>query len=327
MSVQSPIRYGQAKNINMENGIQGLHHITAIADNAQRNHDFYTRILGQRMVKKTVNFDDPYTYHFYYGDEVGEPGTILTFFPWEGVGRGTSGAGMATEITYHIDPQSMDFWSERLKRLNVSVGEKIERFGETCLPFTDPDGLRLALLSSSAPDNRKGWETEEIKSADATKGFHSVTLTIRKVEKTAEVLTELLGYRLVSQEGNRYRFISPEISTASVIDILEEPEAAFGRNSAGTNHHIAFRVANKEIQMAFHEKILKKGLHITSQIDREYFFSLYFREPGGVLFEIATDNPGFTVDEPLNELGTHLKLPPQYESIRSKIEEVLPVLH
>ena len=311
----------------MESGIQGLHHITAIADNAQRNHDFYTRVLGLRMVKKTVNFDDPYTYHFYFGNEMGEPGTILTFFPWEGVGRGKNGAGMATEITYHIDPQSMDFWIDRFKKLNISMGEKTARFGETVLPFADSDGLQLSLLSSSAPDDRKGWETPEIKSTEATKGFHSVTLTIRKIDKTAEVLTDILGYRFLSQEGNRYRFISPDISTAAIIDILEEPETAFGRNSAGTNHHIAFRVANKEIQMAYHDKIAKKGLHITSQIDREYFFSLYFREPGGVLFEIATDNPGFTVDEPLDELGTHLKLPKQYEPIRKKIEETLPVLH
>jgi len=311
----------------MENGIRGLHHITAIADNAQRNHDFYTRMLGLRMVKKTVNFDDHYTYHFYYGNEVGEPGTILTFFPWEGVGRGKNGAGMATEITYHIDPQSIDFWTAQFKSFNVSTGEKATRFGETVLPFTDPDGLQLSLISSSVPDDRKGWETPEIKSRDATKGFHSVTLTVRQIDKTAEVLTDILGYRLLSQEGNRYRFIFPAIATAAIIDILEEPESAYGRNSAGTNHHIAFRVANKEIQMAYHDKISKKGLHITSQIDREYFFSLYFREPGGVLFEIATDNPGFTVDEPLNELGTHLKLPKQYESIRKKIEEVLPVLH
>ncbi|HZZ75977.1 MAG TPA: ring-cleaving dioxygenase [Puia sp.] len=311
----------------MENSIRGLHHITAIADSAQRNHDFYTRILGLRLVKKTVNFDDPYTYHFYYGNEKGEPGTLLTFFPWEGVGPGKNGAGMATEIAYHIDPKAIDFWTDRFKKYNVPTGEKTERFGEPCLPFTDPDGLQFSMLSSSAMDERKGWETSEITSAEATRGFHSVTLTIRKIDKTAEVLTDLLGYRLLSQEGNRYRFISPEISTANIIDILEDPNAAFGRNSAGTNHHIAFRVANKEIQMAFHDKISKKGLHITSQIDREYFFSLYFREPGGVLFEIATDNPGFTVDEPLDELGTHLKLPKQYESIRKKIEETLPVLH
>jgi glyoxalase family protein len=311
----------------MENGILGLHHITAIADKAQRNYDFYTQILGLRMVKKTVNFDDPYTYHFYYGNAKGEPGTILTFFPWEGAGRGKNGAGMATEITYHIDPQAMNFWIDRFKKYNVPTGEKTERFGETCLPFTDPDGLQLSLLGSSVPDERKGWETTEITSVEAVKGFHSVTLTIRKIEKTAQVLTDLLGYRLLSQEGSRYRFISPEIATASIVDILEEPNAAFGKNSAGTNHHIAFRVANKEIQMAFHDKISKRGLHITSQIDREYFFSLYFREPGGVLFEIATDNPGFLVDESPDELGTHLKLPKQYEPIRKKIEEALPVLH
>jgi glyoxalase family protein len=310
----------------MLNQIEGLHHITAIADNAQRNYDFYTGALGLRMVKKTVNFDDPGTYHFYYGNETGEPGTILTFFPWEGIGRGQAGVGMATEIAYAVPEGSLDFWSDRFERMNVPVGEKTERFGEIYLPFFDPDGLILTLVSPAKPDPRKPWITPEISADQATRGFYNVTLTLRKIEETARVLTDILGYHLLTQDGNRYRFITDFSPAASVIDLLEEPQGKIGRNVAGTNHHIAFRVADQNIQMGYREKVLEKGLQITHQINRDYFYSLYFREPGGVLFEIATDNPGFTVDEPLSELGTHLKLPSQYESNRSAIEKSLPRL-
>ena len=310
----------------MQETILGLHHITAIADNAQRNFDFYTQVLGIRMVKKTVNFDDPGTYHFYYGNEKGDPGTILTFFPWEGIGPGRPGVGMATEIGYSVPEGSLNFWTERFKRFKVSYGEKAEKLGETYLPFTDPDGLNLKLVIPANTDERKPWETGEVKADTAIKGFHTVTLTLRKIDKTVEILTDIFGYNLLKQEGNLYRFITDAVSTASIVDLLEEPLGQIGRNTAGTNHHVAFRVANEEIQMSFREKILSKKLQITPKIDRDYFFSLYFRAPGGVLFEIATDNPGFTVDEPLETLGTHLQLPKQYEAERAKIEEVLPVL-
>jgi glyoxalase family protein len=310
----------------MQNQILGLHHITAIADNAQRNHDFYTKVFGQRMVKKTVNFDDPGTYHFYYGNENGEPGTILTFFPWEGIGRGIAGTGMATEISYAIAPDALDFWTDRFKNLKVTTRERIERFGETYLPFSDHDGLQLSLVGVTGTDTRKGWETSDIKASDATKGFHNVTLTLRIMDETAKLLTDVFGYKLVSQEGNRFRFKTEAIPTASIIDILELPDGKSGRNSAGTNHHIAFRVSDEETQMVFREKLLERGLNITHQIDRDYFFSVYFREPGGVLFEIATNNPGFTVDETLDQLGTNLKLPKQYEPMRGKIESSLPAL-
>jgi glyoxalase family protein len=310
----------------MQTQILGLHHITAIADNAQRNHDFYTKVLGQRMVKKTVNFDDPGTYHFYYGNENGEPGTILTFFPWEGIGRGIAGTGMATEISYAIAADALDFWTDRFKNLKVTTGERIERFGETYLPFSDHDGLQLSLVGITGPDTRKGWVTTDIKEADATKGFYNVTLTLRIMDETAKLLTDVFGYKQISQEGNRFRFKTEAIPTASIIDILELPDGKRGRNSAGTNHHIAFRVADEETQMSLREKLLERGLNITHQIDRDYFFSVYFREPGGVLFEIATNNPGFTVDEPLNQLGSQLKLPRQYEPMRGKIEASLPAL-
>lgn len=309
----------------MDNRILGLHHITAIADNAKRNLDFYTQVLGVRLVKKTVNFDDPGTYHFYFGNENGTPGTILTFFPWEGIGKGTNGSGMATHIGYSVPKGSLEFWKNRLKSFNVNV-EEGEIFGEKMISFKDPDGLQLQFIEPSNEDNRKVWTTDDIKDENALKGFHNVTLTLNKAEPTIKVLTDVLGYDLQKQEGERYRFRTDAIDTANLIDIIENNKIPNGRNAAGTNHHIAFRVKDDNVLMEYREKVLSAGLNITPKINRDYFYSLYFREPGGVLFEIATDNPGFTVDEPLEELGKNLKLPAQYEGMRSKIEDVLPKL-
>jgi glyoxalase family protein len=304
----------------MKENILGLHHITAIAGNAQRNYDFYTKILGLRLVKKTVNFDDPGTYHFYYGNEEGTPGTILTFFPWEGIGRGQAGVGTATEIGYSVPWGSLDFWEERFKQLDVPFSERAERLGETYFSFTDPDGLNINLIIPERADERTAWETSEIQRKTAIKGFHSVTLTLKRIEETAKILTDLFGYNLLAQEGNRYRFITDAVPTASIVDLVEDPLGKHGRNAAGTNHHVAFRVADDTIQMMYREKIINRGIQITPKIDRDYFFSLYFREPGGVLFE------GFTVDEPLTELGKSLRLPKQYELARADIEKVLPLL-
>jgi glyoxalase family protein len=310
----------------MENRILGLHHITAIADNAKRNLQFYTETLGLRFVKKTVNFDDPGTYHFYFGDEHGTPGSILTFFPWEGIGKGHTGTGMATEIGYSVPAGSLEFWADRFKANNVTHGPIAERFGEQYLPFEDPDGLKLNLIVPKTADNRQAWETAEVKAAHATKGFHSVVLNLRSIGPTATILTDILGYKFQEQEGNRHRFVTDAIPEASIVDLIESPKESAGKGGGGTNHHVAFRVENDEVLMEFREKVVKKGLNITQKINRDYFFSLYFREPGGVLFELATNNPGFTVDEPLDQLGQHLKLPVQYESIRADIEKVLPVL-
>lgn len=309
----------------MDNRILGLHHITAIADNAKRNLDFYTQVLGVRLVKKTVNFDDPGTYHFYFGNENGTPGTILTFFPWEGIGQGTNGSGMATHIGYSVPKGSLEFWKNRLNGFNVNV-EEGELFGEKMISFKDPDGLQLQFIESSNDDNRKVWTTDDIKDENALKGFHNVTLTLRKAEPTIKVLTDILGYDLQKQEADRYRLATNAIDTANIIDIIENDKMPAGRNAAGTNHHIAFRVKDDNILMEYREKVLSAGLNITPKINRDYFYSLYFREPGGVLFEIATDNPGFTVDEDLAELGENLKLPAQYEEMRDKIEGVLPKL-
>jgi glyoxalase family protein len=310
----------------MENRVSGIHHITAIAGNARRNHAFYTNVLGLRFIKKTVNFDDPHTYHFYFGDEAGTPGTILTFFPWEGINKGRQGTGMATEIAYSVPPDSLAFWMERLKEFSVKVSASGTRFGEHYLGFEDPDGLPLTLIVPTTGDNRRPWETEGVGAQVATRGFHSITLTLKSVARTAMVLTDILDYKLAGQEGNRYRYVTDAVTNAAIVDLIEAPAVESSYNASGTIHHVAFRVRDEKVLMEFREKVVDHGLPITDKIDRNYFFSLYFREPGGVLFELATDNPGFTVDEPLAELGSHLKLPPQHERNRAAIEKVLPDL-
>ncbi|MHC2990294.1 diguanylate cyclase [Pontibacter sp. HJ8] len=310
----------------MEDRILGLHHITAIAGSAKKNIDFYTKVLGLRLLKKTVNFDDPGTYHLYYGDEAGSPGTILTFFPYESARRGRAGTGMPTHIGYAVPEGSFDFWIKRFEEHNVDFGRPSEKFGEQYLPFRDPDGLLLELVIPKNGDNRKPWETDAVKAEVATRGFHNVTLTLREAKKTAEILTDIFGYKLQDQTGSQFRYSTDAVDSAAIIDLVEMPHANRGEGGAGTNHHIAFRVKDEEVLMRFREKVVSKGLNITEKIDRNYFYSLYFREPGGVLFEIATDNPGFATDETVAELGTHLLLPPQYEPQRAQIEAVLPKL-
>lgn len=310
----------------MENNILGLHHITAIAGDAQRNYDFYTGVLGLRLVKKTVNFDDPGTYHFYFGNETGSPGTILTFFPWTGVQRGRTGTGMATEIGYSVPAGSLSFWKQRLETAGVQHTLTEGVFGESFITFEDPDGLVLKLVEK-ADDNRAAWLGSDVKADAALKGFHSVTLELKNKDATARVLTQVLGYKSVANEGNRTRFVTDTVATANVVDLVEDSQGRPGVTAGGTNHHVAFRVQNEEDLMKMRQKVLDAGMYITEKIDRNYFYSLYFREPGGVLFEIASDNPGFATDEKVEELGTHLMLPAQYEKNRQRIEKVLPVLH
>ena len=310
----------------MENTINGIHHITAIAGNAKRNFDFYTKVLGLRLVKKTVNFDDPQTYHLYYGDKEGTPGTILTFFPWENIQTGRRGARQATEIGYSVPESSFDFWLNRFEKHNVTYNKVAEKFGEPYLTFLDPDGLKLELIASKTPDTRLPWETDEVKAENATKGFHNVTITTNKMQPTADILTDVFGYRLLEQHVNRFRFVTDNVDNAAIIDLVEVAGEVAGHVAGGSVHHVAFRVKNEETLMYYREKIAALGLHITDKIDRNYFYSLYFREPGGVLFELASDNPGFSVDEPVETLGEHLKLPAQYEEMRSSLETTLPKL-
>lgn len=232
---------------------------------------------------------------------------------------------MATEIGYSVPEGSLDFWKTRFDKLNIRYESK-EKFGEKQISFQDLDGLRLTLIEAKEKDERKGYETAEIKADVAIKGFHTVTLLLHNHKPTAAILTEIFGYKLVATEGNVFRYQTDAVANAAMVDILEMPLAPRGINAGGTNHHVAFRVKDEETLMAFRAKVVAKGLHITEKINRDYFFSLYFREPGGVLFEIATDNPGFATDETVETLGTTLQLPEQYKSMRNQIEKGLPKL-
>lgn len=310
----------------MKTNVLGIHHITGIAGDPQRNFDFYTKVLGLRFVKKTVNFDDPHTYHFYFGNYQAEPGTILTFFPWQNVVQGRRGTAQATEVGFSIPEGSLDFWLKRLDAHGVIYNKPASKFGEEYLTLLDPDGLKLELTVSALADTREPNLTDEVDATKAIKGFQNTTLTVSNIKGTAEVLTELLDYQLVEQHVNRYRFVNQNIETAAVIDLVEAPGERRGHVAGGSIHHVAFRVKDDATEMALREKIVAKGFDVTEQIDRNYFHSLYFREPGGVLFEIATDNPGFTKDESLDELGHHLMLPQMYEARRAEIVSVLPVL-
>lgn len=309
----------------MKHTVEGLHHVTAIASDPQKNYDFYTQVLGMRLVKTTVNFDDPQTYHFYFGDGSGTPGTLLTFFPMPGVRPGRRGTGMATEIGLSVPAGSLDYWKNRFEARQVPYGNSREKFGEQVLPFTDPDGLKLELVVPGNPDPRQGW-THVVDSPAAIRGFHYVNLALQQKRETAALLEDVFDYRLVAEEGRLSRYVTPHATSAATIDLLELPHGERGINAGGTNHHIAFRVKDEETLMRYREKIVDRGLYITEKINRDYFYSLYFREPGGVLFEIATDNPGFMTDEPLESLGTTLQLPQRYQSMKADIEKALPPL-
>ncbi len=309
----------------MADRINGIHHITAIAGDAKRNLDFYTKVLGLRLVKKTVNFDDPHTYHFYYGNHGAEPGTILTFFPWAGIQQGRRGTGQATETQFSVSADAFGFWVERFKQHNVTYNNPARRFNEEYLTFLDPDGLKLQLVGNSS-DKREPSHNGDIPDDKAIRGFHGVTLTLEHYERTASLLTDVFGYTLEQTEINAHRFTTDASANAAVVDLVSVPGEHRGLNGGGTVHHVAFRVENDDVELRFREKIANLGFTITPQIDRQYFHSLYFREPGGILFEIATDNPGFTVDEPFESLGQSLKLPPQYEQSRAEIEARLATL-
>jgi len=302
--------------------ITGIHHVTAIASNAQKNLDFYVGILGLRLVKKTVNFDGPDVYHFYYGDEVGNPGSILTFFPYNGLVGGRHGKGMLNTTTFSASTASLNYWMERLKRFGIAYKKPVERFDdETVLYFEDTDGLGLEIVFNDK-DDRTGYAHGHIPAEHALKGFYNVEIWEEGYERTAGLLTEQLDHRLIAEKGNRFRFAAND-APGSYIDILCSPDSMKGLAGSGTVHHIAFATPNKETQEAVRLKIVKRMLNPTPILDRNYFTSIYFREPGGVLFEVATAGPGFTVDESIESLGEALKLPPQFEEDRAQIEQTL----
>jgi glyoxalase family protein len=303
----------------------GIHHITAIASDPQANIDFYTRTLGLRCVKKTVNFDDPGSYHFYFGDAVGSPGTIITFFPWPGARRGRVGAGQVTASAYAVPRGSINaFWAARLASLGVTVFGRSTRFGEAVIEFEDHDGTRLELIESDAP-SPSPWAGSDVPAEHALRAFHSATLTVRTLKPTEHVLVERLGLKLVGAEGNRRRYAG-DAPHGQIIDVIADENAERGKSGAGVVHHIAFRAATDADQLAWLGQVEADGLHASPVMERFYFRSIYFREPGGVLFEIATDAPGFAADESPETLGESLKLPPMYEQHRAKIEAALPKL-
>jgi glyoxalase family protein len=312
----------------MDKKISGLHHVTAIASDPQRNLDFYAGLLGLRLVKRTVNFDDPGTYHFYFGDARGTPGTILTFFPWPGARRGQRGVGQIEATAFAISPDSVGYWLDRFKQQHVTAEKTPARFGEEVIRLTDPDGLLLELTASRSRAPFEPWPDGPVPAEHALHGFHSVSAALEGYERTARLLTESFGYRVVKESGNRFRFASSDDDAPGrIVDLLCLPDTGPGRVAAGSVHHIAFRARNDEEQLKWREHLVDLGYNVTPVIDRTYFHSIYFREPGGILFEIATEPPGFTLDEKLDELGMHLRLPQWMESARSQIERVLPSIN
>jgi glyoxalase family protein len=306
--------------------LPGIHHVTAIAGDAQRNVDFYAGMLGMRLVKRTVNFDDPATYHLYYGDEQGTPGTILTFFPWPNGRRGRQGTGQASVTSLAIPPASLGFWLERLITHGVKYEGPVRRFDEQVVAFADPDGLLLELVTSAAAAERAGWADGPVPAEHAVRGVHGVTIWEDGDRGSADFLVQALGYRQTLGDESRLRF-EADGGIGAVVDRRRTPGFWQGTGGVGTVHHVAFRAPTGAAQLAKRAELEALGAAVTPVIDRQYFQSVYFREPGGVLFEIATDAPGFTADEPLDELGGSLKLPPQYEKRREQIEQALPPLH
>lgn len=306
--------------------IQGLHHVTAVARDPQRNIDFYRNVLGQRFVKRTVNFDAPDTYHFYFGDHVGSPGSILTFFAWTNMPRGVRGNGETNALAYKVPKDSLEFWGEHLKKNNVSTNPIETRFGEKVLSFEDPDSMRVELIESESNSSTKFWQDGPIPQEYALQGFHSVTLWVDEFEPTSELLKNQMGYQVAGQEEKRYRFIGDKNVSGHIVDILHRPGKMGANFGAGSIHHIAFRVPNDEAQLEYQSLIRDAGYRITEVMDRNYFHSIYFREHAGILFEIATDTPGFAIDEPVETLGETLKLPAWFEPNRKAIEEsLLPI--
>ncbi|MCG1004260.1 MULTISPECIES: ring-cleaving dioxygenase [Halobacterium] len=303
----------------------GLHHVTAIAGDPQANADFYVETLGLRFVKRTVNHDDTGTYHFYFGDYEGTPGTNITFFPWTESGRdGQFGAGQTRDTAYLIPPESVDYWVQRLHERGVDV-EEDERFGDTVLRFADPDGVGLELIASehARDSDAVPWPDGPVPAEHQLRGFHSVTLAVREFGPTEEILTDVLGYERVAEDGDRRRYRTPEGGAHALLDLVET-EAARGTMGVGTVHHVAFTARSVDELEAYEEAYAERGLAANGPIDRKYFQSLYCREPGGVLFEIATDGPGFDADEPVEELGSSLVLPDWLEADREAIEAALP---
>ena len=302
----------------MPENVPGIHHVTAITGDAQRNVDFYVGALGLRFVKKTVNFDVPNTYHLYFGDWLGTPGTAMTFFAWPHLPWGPQGGGQVTVVSFAVPGDSLDYWSGRLRQLAIDVS-RAGRFDTEAIVARDPDGIELELVAAASDARWAPWWGGPVDPVHAIRGFHSVTLCVSEDEATVRLLSDTMGFRAAGREGRRTRFETGSGGPGALVDVVEAPDVPRGEEAAGTVHHVAWRALNDDHQLAWREVLVRSGLNVTPVIDRKYFHSIYYREPGGVLFEIATDQPGFTVDEPPEALGSALQLPPQYEGRREQL--------
>jgi glyoxalase family protein len=315
-----------SKGKDMTPSVHGIHHVTCIAGDAQENLDFYVALLGMRLVKRSVNQDDSSTYHLFYADRVGNPGTDLTFFPWPQMEPGRLGIGLTVEISFAIAPGSLAYWQDRLHRYGVEHGAPEARFGETTLAFKDVHGLQLALVETSNERQIVPWENSQVPSEDQLRGIHSVRLWERKLDPTAKILTQRMGFVLLGVEDGWHRYGVEGGGSGKLVEIKELPEEHRGQWGTGAVHHVAWRVKDSDEQMSLREGIANAGLRPTPQIDRFWFKSVYYKEPGGVLFELATDGPGFGLDEDMEHLGEQLILPPWLETQRKEIEAALPAL-
>ncbi len=309
----------------MNNLINGLHHITALASDAQKNVDFYVGVLGLRMVKKTINFDAPDVYHLYYGDETGSPGSILTFFPYAGLTRGRKGGGQLTYSAFSIPTASLSYWMDRLVEFGVPYSGPYQRFNETYLRFEDFDGMGVELVANGN-DLRPGWDNGKIPAEYSIRGFYTATLNEFNIDRTVSLLTDVMQHKLIAEEQDLFRFEALNGGPGAYVDVMRSPKDVRALQGAGSVHHIAFATDSDESQLEIREQLLSAGFNPTGVLDRNYFHSIYYREPGGILFEIATNPPGFAVDEAVAELGSALKLPEWYEPRRAKIEAELPVI-
>ena len=301
----------------------GIHHVTAITGDVQKCVDFYVGVLGLRFVKKSINQDVPDTYHIYFGDYLGSPGTAMTFFGWPSWPKRRAGSGQVTTVSFAVPHGSLDFWTKRLRALGVS-SQRGSRFDTQALVLADPDGIEVELVGKSSDERWVPWGDSPVDMEHAVRGFHSVTMTVAEAAASFELLVRTMGFRKVGQEGRRTRFETGEGGPHAILDVVEAPEGPEGEESIGTVHHVAWRTADASHQAEWRKVMVDVGRNVTPVIDRYYFKSIYFREPGGVLFEIATDVPGFTVDEPAESLGTSLSLPPWFQVRRDQLDVTLP---
>jgi len=304
-------------------GIPGIHHVTCITRDVQKCVDFYVAVLGLRFVKKSINQDLPDTYHIYFGDNLGTPGTAMTFFGWPTWPSRRAGSGQVTTVSFQVPAGSLGFWSNRLKALDIDH-RMISRFDADALVLRDADEIELELVAQASDDRWTPWPDSPVDQEHAIRGFHSVTMTLAEMAATFNLLTSVMGFRVAKEEANRTRFETGSGGPHAIVDVVESPEGPVGEESVGTVHHVAWRTPDAETQKAWRDDLMTAGRNVTPVIDRWYFKSIYFREPGGVLFEIATDGPGFTVDESPDKLGTTLSLPPWFQVRRDRLDETLP---